>query len=115
MDTLVADRRSEPRVKTLLTGRVVLSERHASFDCMVRSASPSGARIVVPALTPLPESFLLYTPRHDEWQAAEPVWRQGDQVGLSLRPDRAEAARRERQRRRVIARKLAASRARPEY
>ena len=109
------ERRAEPRIRTLLTGQVVLAERRASFDCLLRNASPSGARIEVPVLTPVPEEFLLYTPRHDEWQTARRIWRDGDQIGLSLSPDEAEAARRAKAKTRQRARKLAARRARPSY
>jgi hypothetical protein len=94
---------------------VVLAERRASFDCLLRNASPSGARIVVPVLTPVPDEFLFYTPRHDEWQTARRIWRDGDQIGLSLAPDEAATARRAKAKARQRARKIAARRARPAY
>jgi hypothetical protein len=109
------ERRAEPRIRTLLTGQIVLSARRASFDCVLRNASPSGARIAVPMLTPVPDEFLLYTPQHDEWQRARRIWRDGNQIGLSLAPDEAEAARRARLKARQRKRKLASLRARAAY
>jgi hypothetical protein len=66
-------------------------------------------------LTPVPDEFLLYTPQHDEWQRARRIWRDGNQIGLSLAPDEAEVARRARLKAKKRMRKLAAIRGRAAY
>jgi hypothetical protein len=52
-----ADRRSERRVRTLKTARIVFNLGRSVFDCTVRNLSPNGALIEVPSMLGMPMQF----------------------------------------------------------
>jgi hypothetical protein len=78
------ERRSVPRLKTLLGGIVQFDDRKSTMDCTVRSLSAYGARIVLSEAFRVPDAFDLAIPHHDQTHRAKVVWRRGDCAGLVL-------------------------------
>jgi hypothetical protein len=78
------ERRSAPRLKTLLTGIIRFDDHKSTMDCAVRSLSAYGARIVLSEAFRIPDAFDLAIPHHDQTHRAEVVWRRGDRAGLAL-------------------------------
>jgi len=54
-----AEKRRHPRRKVLKGAKVIFNEGASLYDCTVRDWSESGAKLVFPALTPLPKLFTL--------------------------------------------------------
>ena len=79
----VPDRRSERRLRSLLTGTIVFDDK-CTMDCTVRNISAFGARVVLADAFRLPDTFNLRIPHHDQTHRARTVWRKGDAAGLEL-------------------------------
>jgi hypothetical protein len=84
MSEPLPERREEPRLRCLLTGRIVLEAHQSTMDCTVRSMSAHGARIVASDPFRVPDEFDLAVPHHDEMHHAQVVWRKGENLGLAL-------------------------------
>lgn len=80
------DRRREPRLRSLLGGRMNFNDRSSAMSCMVRNVSPGGALIVCSDMFRMPEEFDLNIPLHDETRHARIVWRRSDAAGVALLP-----------------------------
>jgi PilZ domain len=52
-----ADRRTERRMRTLKSGRIVFNEGRSVFDCVVRNLSPGGALLEIPNMLGIPSRF----------------------------------------------------------
>lgn len=76
------DRRVSPRRRTLKAGRIVFGQLSRVFDCTIRNASETGALLLVPNSTGIPDEFLLYVDSEQTRQPAEVIWRQDDRVGI---------------------------------
>lgn len=80
----VLEQRRVPRLKTLLTGIVQFDDHKSTMDCVVRSLSAYGARVVLSEAFRLPDTFNLSIPHHDQVHRAEIIWRRGECAGLAL-------------------------------
>jgi hypothetical protein len=80
------ERRREPRVRSLLNGRMTFNDRQCAMTCTVRNVSENGALIKHSEMFRMPEEFELNIPRHDETRRARVVWRRHDGAGLLLSP-----------------------------
>ena len=80
------ERRQEPRLRSLLSGRMSFNDRSSAMSCMVRNVSPAGAMILCSDMFRMPEEFDLNIPLHDETRAARIVWRRSDAAGVALAP-----------------------------
>ena len=60
------ERRKEPRLKSLLGGRISFSRRQSTMDCMVRNIAPHGALVVFPHTSLTPTEFTLHIPHRGE-------------------------------------------------
>lgn len=78
-----ADRRGYPRKKTLLAGRVLLSE-WSTLDCTIRDWSPAGARLVFSVPIELPRLFRLLIVSTGKMVPATLVWQKGLAAGVSF-------------------------------
>jgi hypothetical protein len=80
------ERRREPRVRSLLNGRLTFNDRQCAMTCTVRNVSENGALIKYSEMFRMPEEFELNIPRHEETRRARVVWRKHDGAGLMLSP-----------------------------
>jgi hypothetical protein len=93
-EALMSERRRETRLRSLLTGQVLLGARTSTMDCTVRNLSEHGALMLSPETFRLPPDFDLHIPHREETFAATIAWRRHDRAGLTLSPAVDEPARR---------------------
>ena len=80
----MSDKRSTPRLRSFLKGRVVFNGGQNSLDCLIRDISPTGARLELSASVTLPDRFDLYLPHRDETCKVHSQWRRGNQLGIAF-------------------------------
>ena len=77
------ERRSEPRARTLKSGKIVFNRHFSVFDCLVRNLTSHGACLVVGDSLGVPSRFELVlsdgAPR-----PCRLIWRFGDRVGVAF-------------------------------
>jgi hypothetical protein len=78
------DKRSTPRLRSFLKGRVLFNGGQNSLDCLIRDISPTGARLELSASVTLPDRFDLYLPHRDETCKVHSQWRRGTQLGVAF-------------------------------
>jgi PilZ domain len=78
------DKRSTPRLRSFLKGRVLFNGGQNSLECLIRDVSSSGARLEVSASVTLPDRFDLYLPHKDETCRVQIQWRRGNQLGIAF-------------------------------
>lgn len=78
-----SDRRREPRLRVLLTGKLVYPHNDVSADCTIRDLSANGARLIVRPEDLTSDPFLIVVKRAIVHQALT-AWRAGAQAGLSF-------------------------------
>ena len=87
------DKRSTPRLRSFLKGRVLFNGGQNSLDCLIRDVSATGARLELSASVTLPDRFDLYLPHRDETCKVHSQWRRGSQLGVAFdHPDTAPMA-----------------------
>jgi hypothetical protein len=52
-------RRSNSRAKTLKSAKIVFNKNQSVIDCFVRDLSPTGAKLKLGDLIPVPKTFIL--------------------------------------------------------
>jgi hypothetical protein len=83
------DRRTNPRHKTFIKGRIFFNNGLSSMDCIIRDMTDSGSRLEVSETVALPDAFELYLPNKDETFHAKVAWRKGNSLGISLNSEHA--------------------------
>ena len=78
------ERRAEPRYKSLKGVRVYVADTGAEIDCIIRSLSPSGARVEFETAPHLTGQFDVYFTSECIRVPAELVWQDGARVGLKF-------------------------------
>ncbi len=74
-------RRTNARAKTLKSAKIVFNKNQSVIDCFVRDLSPTGARLKLGDLVPLPKTFVLEL--HDGTRYdCERVRSMGTEVGV---------------------------------
>lgn len=53
------ERRRQPRLRALKSGRAILPGGQSTFDCMIRNLSPLGAKVTFESTTDIPREFRL--------------------------------------------------------
>jgi hypothetical protein len=81
---MITDRRREPRLRSLLGGRIILHRLPSAMDCTVRNIAPHGALVVFPHTAVTPAEFRLHIPCRGETHSAKVIWRRNDRVGVAL-------------------------------
>ncbi|HEX2257638.1 MAG TPA: PilZ domain-containing protein [Afifellaceae bacterium] len=76
------DRRTEPRLRTLQTGRIVFNRASSTFDCLVRDMSERGARLRFGDILALPAAFELMIGGKGTRLPARIAWRKGAEAGV---------------------------------
>jgi hypothetical protein len=79
------ERRSTPRQKTLLAGKVVYGANRFVGDCALRDLSAGGARLSFADPAGIPDSFELHLSSRGSAFRAEVRWRKGRQIGVKFR------------------------------
>ena len=78
------ERRKQPRVRVLKTGRIAVSDKAPKIECAIRSISEDGACLQIPSGTfGIPHAFDLVldaTTRH----ACRVVWRTETKMGVTF-------------------------------
>lgn len=80
----MSDKRSAPRLRSFLKGRVLFNGGQTSLDCLIRDISPTGARLELSASITLPDRFDLYLPHREATCRAHIQWRRGSQLGVAF-------------------------------
>ena len=78
------DRRSEPRLRSLLGATLRFRHTATITDCLIRDITANGARIAVDETIPLSAVFEITIPHLDDVRHARLVWRHGDWVGVAF-------------------------------
>jgi hypothetical protein len=78
------ERRHEPRLRSLLGGRITFRRLQSTMDCTVRNIAPHGALLVFPHTAVMPGEFSLHIPQRSETLKAEVIWRRHDRAGVAL-------------------------------
>ena len=80
------ERRREPRIRSLLGGRMTFNDSQCAVSCTVRNVSETGAMVKLTEMFRMPDEFDLNIPHHDETLRAKIIWRKSDAAGLALSP-----------------------------
>jgi hypothetical protein len=75
------ERRSEPRVRTLKSGKIAFNRHFSVFDCLVRNLTPHGACLEVANSLGVPTHFDLLL-GDGTTHPCRMIWRFGDRVGV---------------------------------
>ncbi len=78
------NRRNALRSRSFIKGRIQFNNGQASFDCLVRDLSQTGARLAVAGSAPLPDVFDLHLPSKDAHYRAQVRWRHADEIGVAF-------------------------------
>lgn len=81
------ERRKEQRWPAYLGGVVVLGRRAATADCLIRSTSSSGARLVLDQAAFLPDEFSLQIPAKRIEMRVRTCWRRFHEIGVETVPE----------------------------
>ena len=84
------EKRTSPRLRSFLKGRVVFNGGQTSLECLIRDVSSAGARLELSASITLPDRFELYLPHRDTTSKVHVQWRRGSQIGVAF--DQVESA-----------------------
>jgi len=78
------DKRSSPRLRSFLKGRVVFNGGQTSLECLIRDLSSTGARLELSASITLPDRFDLYLPHRETTSKVHVQWRRGNHIGVAF-------------------------------
>ena len=79
-----ADRRAEGRRRVLKGARLRFNGGYGAMECVVRSQSDSGARLVLGDTTGVPPRFELAIAGECQVRRARVRWRTGEAVGIAF-------------------------------
>lgn len=78
------ERRASPRLRTLLSGKLVIDDGARSPDCVIRNLSSDGALVLVGMEAHLPTRLGLLMPRDGVLIELRRVWRQDSRMGVAF-------------------------------
>ncbi|WP_157015768.1 PilZ domain-containing protein [Mesorhizobium xinjiangense] len=78
------ERRKEPRRRVLKNATISFNRGYGAFEGVIRSQSPSGARLSFGDALGLPPRFVLDVPGDARTRLAEVRWRSDGDVGVEL-------------------------------
>ena len=78
------EQRIHPRFLTLKTAQIVADGLAAPIDCAILNYSQSGAALLVPRFTAVPDAFRLLIDPDGAMFACRVRWRSGSRVGVSF-------------------------------
>ena len=77
------EKRSEPRRRALLSGKILLSSGGV-IGCLLRAHSRSGARLKVESVIGIPDTFTLEIVPRRECCTALVAWRKHHEIGVQF-------------------------------
>lgn len=80
----MTERRSAPRQKSLLQGRIYYNGRRSSTDCLIRDITETGAHLKFSGTVTVPEVFELYIPNKQDSFRARVIWHRGEDIGVEF-------------------------------
>ena len=78
------ERRREPRLKSLLRGRIYFNHRNSTVECLVRDITSLGARLAFADDVAIPDVVELYVPHKDQIFRSHVVWRHASEAGVAF-------------------------------
>lgn len=78
----MAERRPTQRRRVVWRGRCVYPDGSRTFDCVIRDASETGARIAIKGAQMIPKRFYLIDRTNRTAHDVTVVWNNGKQLGL---------------------------------
>jgi hypothetical protein len=81
--TLMAERRTVPRNRTLKSGKIRVSTRMSLIDCTIRNLSTKGALLLVPNVLDIPDEFKLEMSDRTT-RDCRVTWRGDNRVGVEF-------------------------------
>ena len=84
MEANISERRTAPRQKAFLRGKLYYSNRLNVADCLIRDMSDQGARVIVSDALALPDELELHVLQKDQNCLVRVVWRRGQEMGLAF-------------------------------
>jgi hypothetical protein len=83
-EAAMEERRSEPRTRTLKSGKILVQAHTSLVDCTVRNLSPKGALLLVSSLAGLPGNFELILESKRTHHQCRVAWRGDNRVGVEF-------------------------------
>jgi len=80
----ISERRTAPRQKAFLRGKLYYGNRLNVADCLIRDMSDQGARVIVSDALALPDELELHVLQKDQNCLVRVVWRRGQEMGLAF-------------------------------
>jgi hypothetical protein len=77
------DKRIAPRRNTMILATIVFNGGLSKMDCVIRNLSTSGAKLEVPVVKVLPQTFDLIVPRHKPMHCTV-AWRAMRELGVAF-------------------------------
>jgi hypothetical protein len=77
------EKRLAPRRNTMIVATIVYGGGQTRLDCVIRNLSESGAKLEVPTVKGIPQSFDLLVPRHYPHHCRV-VWRSLKELGVEF-------------------------------
>jgi hypothetical protein len=81
----VAQRKTDPRRRTLKPGKIVFNRRGSVIDCMVRNMSAAGACLEFPSTVGVPDRFDLVIASETHPRACLVAWKDRTRLGVTFR------------------------------
>jgi hypothetical protein len=75
------EQRATPRRRTLKGARIVINDGFSTLECTVRNLSESGARLQLPSVVGIPDSFQLLMDDGRSF-ACTIAWKTGTEIGV---------------------------------
>lgn len=76
--------RRAPRRRVLKGVQIVSLNKMSTFDCTLRNLSRTGALVVVPSATGIPQEFYLLAPGQSRLTHCQVVWRTANRLGIKF-------------------------------
>lgn len=78
------DRRDGDRIRAFLRAQIIFNNRMSTIDCIIKSISPTGARVALADSLAVPAEFDIYIPQRNANHHAKLVWRDRDSIGIDF-------------------------------
>jgi len=80
----MAERRPRQRRRVIWRGRCVYLDGSRTFDCVIRDATETGARIAIQGAEMIPQHFYLIDRTNRTAHEVKVIWNNGKQLGLQF-------------------------------
>ena len=80
------ERRTQPRMPTYLGAQITTDHKLIAIDCVVRNMSGTGAKLLVPSTTLIPDEFVLQITSRETAYRVRPRWRRHRALGVEVVP-----------------------------